>query len=187
MRPRCLVAATFAIVLFSGICRADSVPMDNFVYRLSVYTLSFTLPASPTPLFAGDTGFILEPDVSLSIGGILIPGADGKPTIPFELQVFSEPGDPYRFWMSCGEASAFWDYCGILYYASLGEPVFSGTFEDPTFIPGNYDKRQDGGWVLSITPAPEPAEPALTFVCVALLVICFRWFSKQARKNITMH
>jgi hypothetical protein len=179
MRPRCLVAAAFAIVLFSGTCLADSVPMDNFVYQNFIYTLKFTLPASPTPLFAGDTSFILEPDVSLSSGGVPIPGADGKPTIPFELHVFSEPGDPYRFWMSCGEASAFWDYCGILYYVSLDEPVFSGTFENPTFIPGNYEPCSGCGVILSITPAPEPPEPALTFVCVALLVICFGLFSKQ--------
>lgn len=184
MRPRCLVAAAFAIVLFSGACLADSVPMDNFVYQYNSFTLTFTLPATPTDLFdVSSTSFALLTDVSLSSGGIPIPGADGKPTIPFELQVFSEPGDPYRFWMSCGEASAFWDYCGILYYASLTEPVFSGTFENPTFTPGNYEACPGCGVTLSINPVSEPTEPALVFVCAVFFLISFRTLSNRALNN----
>jgi len=172
MRPRRLVAAAFAIVLFSGICLADSVPMDNFVFApgWTNFTWSFTLPASPPPSHVD--GY------DLGIGPIPVWTAIGAPSsrfVPYLIVFYAEPGDPYRFDMFCNSDTTQDPFCDTMLLTSFTAPLFSGTPENPTFILGNHDG------VLLITAAPEPPQFALILIWVAFLVIPFRFFSKREK------
>jgi hypothetical protein len=176
MRPRCLVAATFAIVLFSGTCLADSVPMDNFVFAPGWTTLtwSFTLPASPPP-----TNSSLY---DINLGPIPVWTAIGAPSsrfVPYVIVFYGVPGDPYRFDMFCNSDTTQNPFCDTVLLTSFTSPLFSGTPENPTFILGNHDG------ILLITAAPEPPQFALIFAWAGFFILSVPLLSGQFRNIAT--
>lgn len=172
------------LLFLCGVSSADSI--DYFTLGgpngNSGLLYSFSLPSNPTPdgfYHDGADGFTLrDVPVTLSQGGVTIPGPFGDATVPFRIDFFNI-GNDFRFEMSCGLATAFWDYCYIQTMESFDGPLFSGDVSAPVFILGDHDGKLQ---IADSVAVPEGSEWAMLGIAGLILIAAV-----QKRRQILTH
>ena len=141
MIKRFIAIATLPAAILAA--PAGAAVLDSFTFTSSVFDLSFTLPASPTPTLAIDAiGFTVPATGTFN----------GSPA-EFPNLTFYNGFD--------GFAGGF-DYDSTSPMFLDGPQVYSGSEDDPTFVPGSY--ALGNGIVagnLVIAAVPEPSVWAL--------------------------
>jgi hypothetical protein len=144
--PLCL--ALLGLSLLAGVTnvKADSV---NFDLTDGTNTMTWTLPASPTPTGVSTGSFFaVGPTAVLE---------NGTTTVTQPLQFYT---------IADGGGASNSPESPLTLFDLFGAQVFSGTLNAPTFVPGDYEFSGGANrWVLSdatdfdlkISPVPEPA------------------------------
>lgn len=153
MRHRILVALAAAITL-APYARATQI--DDFTFNFPSHTIpnspypspalqfTFSLPASPTP-----TPFMPNPfetPIFSPANSFLIVDPTLPPPLNTEDLFFSTTGD-----IGYAPPDGVYEIRAYKYFHSLtGQPVFTGSVTDPTFVPGTYSYD----WLYYLGPVP---------------------------------